>query len=70
MSNAKDFVIENDILKKYIGQEQNITIPNGITKIGENAFDMFQRRFITKITIPEGVTEIGEYAFRQFGVLS
>lgn len=65
MSNAKDFVIENDILKKYIGQEQNITIPNGITKIGKNAFGMFQDRFITKITIPEGVTEIGEYAFEQ-----
>lgn len=65
MSNTNDFVIENSILIKYIGQEQNITIPEGVTKIGEKAFDMYHCRFISNITIPEGVTEIGDYAFRQ-----
>ena len=38
MSDIKDFVIENGVLKKYIGEGGNIVIPRGVTEIGEGAF--------------------------------
>lgn len=38
-----------------------ITIPKGITKIGERAFRRFEN--LTSITIPEGVKSIGSQAF-------
>ncbi len=38
MSNLNDFVIENGVLKKYKGKDSEVTIPNGVKKIGEWAF--------------------------------
>lgn len=38
MSDVKDFIIENGVLKKYIGEGGNIVIPRGVTEIGEGAF--------------------------------
>ena len=38
MSNAKEFFIENGVLKKYKGSGGDVTIPDGVTSIGENAF--------------------------------
>ena len=31
---AKSFIIEDNILVKYIGSDKNIIIPNGVTSIG------------------------------------
>ena len=39
----------------------NITIPDGVTSIGDYAFEDCQS--LTNITIPDGVTSIGNYAF-------
>ena len=39
----------------------SIIIPDGVTKIAEEAFNCFKN--LTSITIPDGVTEIGESAF-------
>ncbi len=39
----------------------NLTIPAGVTKIGDYAFEHCMS--LTSVTIPEGVTTIGEYAF-------
>ena len=39
----------------------NLTIPGGVTKIGDYAFEHCYS--ITSLTIPEGCTTIGEYAF-------
>jgi hypothetical protein len=39
----------------------SITIPDGVTTIGENAFKYCKS--LTSINIPDGVTTIGEYAF-------
>ena len=61
MSNAKEFFIENGVLKKYKGSGGDVTIPDGVTSIGENAFS--DCASLTSITIPDGVTSIGEHAF-------
>ena len=39
MSNANDFVIEQGVLTKYTGPGGNVVIPEGVTEIGEDAFD-------------------------------
>ncbi len=39
----------------------NLTIPDGVTKVGDYAFEHCYS--ITSVTIPEGCTTIGEYAF-------
>jgi hypothetical protein len=39
----------------------NLTIPGGVTKVGDYAFEHCMS--ITSVTIPEGCTTIGEYAF-------
>jgi hypothetical protein len=39
----------------------NLNIPNGVTYIGERAFQ--QHDSITSVTIPDSVTSIGDYAF-------
>jgi len=40
----------------------NVTIPDGVTSIGELAFS--ECSGLTKMIIPDGVTSIGAYAFR------
>ena len=63
MAADSDFVIENGVLTKYNGSAASVTIPSGVTKIGDSAF--YQRNDIQQITIPKGVTEIGAGAFAQ-----
>lgn len=38
MSGKSDFVIENGVLKKYKGPGGDVTIPEGVTEIGDDAF--------------------------------
>ena len=47
----------------YIDNAQvtNLTIPNGVTSIGDYAF--YECESITSVTIPNSVTSIGKYAF-------
>ena len=59
MSNASDFIIENGVLKKYIGSDGDIVIPEGVSKIDDFAF-LQSRSNIRSISIPEGVVAIGE----------
>ena len=61
MSYAGDFIIENGILKKYIGLGGDVVIPEGVFVIGDGAFRYCSR--LTSITIPAGVTSIGNNAF-------
>lgn len=56
-----DFIIENGVLKKYIGTGGDVVIPEGVTSIGERAFDGCDS--ITHVTIPNMVTSIGDGAF-------
>lgn len=61
MSDLKDFVIEDGVLKKYLGSGGDVTIPDCVTSIGDGAFRGCKN--LTSITIPDGVTSIGYSAF-------
>ena len=60
MSN-NEFVIENGILKQYIGKGGDVVIPDGVTEIG---FDIFRFNTIVKsLSIPDSVKFIQPLAF-------
>ncbi|MBR6437363.1 MAG: leucine-rich repeat protein, partial [Thermoguttaceae bacterium] len=48
-------------LRKFIGKETEVVIPEGVTVIGEKAFKDCDT--ITSVVIPKGVTKIERYAF-------
>ena len=54
-----DFVVENGMLMEYTGSDTDVTIPGGVTIIGES----FSSEKIVSVTIPEGVTMINRFAF-------
>ena len=60
-ADENEFVIENGVLTKYTGAGGDVTIPDGVTSIGDNAF--YGCSGLTSITIPDSMTSIGEYAF-------
>lgn len=55
------FVIEDDVLTEYTGNESVVIIPDGITCIGEDAF--VDNETIEEAIIPSGVTSLGAGAF-------
>lgn len=56
-----DFVIENNVLVKYTGQEAQVVIPQGVTEIGERAF--CDCTSLEKLTIGGHVKTLKEHAF-------
>ncbi|MBD5159252.1 MAG: leucine-rich repeat domain-containing protein [Ruminococcus sp.] len=56
-----DFDIENGVLVEYTGKSEEVTIPYGVTIIGNGAFS--QNKTIQKVNFPDTVTEIGEKSF-------
>ncbi|MBQ7916969.1 MAG: leucine-rich repeat protein [Firmicutes bacterium] len=56
-----DFVINGSVLERYTGAEEVVTIPEGVTAIGEMAFR--KCRTIKSVIIPDSVKSIGERAF-------
>lgn len=61
-SSFGDFDIDDDVLTQYTGDDTHVTVPDGITRIGDNAFS--GKTEIQAITLPDSVTVIGESAFR------
>ncbi len=66
--NSADFTIVSGVLTAYTGKGGDITIPEGVTKIGKNAFD--KNTTITTIVLPSSLVEISDYAFRQCTALT
>ena len=67
MSNASDFIIENGVLKKYVGPGGDVLIPEGVTKIYQFwVLDKSIEESITRIVVPESVTEILDETFKDF----
>ena len=65
-NSENDFLIENGILKKYVGPGGDVVIPEGVTEIGPGAFE--PSRFedyesLHSITFPQGLKIIGRRAF-------
>ena len=61
MSNVNDFVIENGRLQKYIGEKENVVVPDNVISIEKQAFAFCES--VTSIVIPNSVTVIGDGAF-------
>jgi len=51
------FVIENGVLKQYLGKDSHVEIPNGVKSIGYNAFKNCD--FIESLYVPESLTSFG-----------
>ncbi len=58
---TKDFEIKDNVLIKYQGSSKNVTIPDTVKSIGDNAFQ--HNKKIQSVTIPNSVTTIGSSAF-------
>ena len=58
---SSDFIIENGVLVKYEGYDEEVIIPEGVTSIGNCAFYMCHG--LTSVKIPDTVTSIGDEAF-------
>ncbi len=56
-----DFYISGRILMRYLGDEEQITIPEGVEVIGERAF--FGKEQLKTVICPDGLTKISEQAF-------
>ena len=56
-----DFEIKDGCLVKYTGEDTEVVVPDGVTSIGEDAFEWCSS--LTSVTIPDSVTSIGESAF-------
>ena len=48
MSNINDFVINDGVLKKYIGNDVDVVIPDGVTSIGIYVFSNNQSLKVLK----------------------
>ena len=65
---AGDFDVDGGRLLKYNGPGGDVTVPEGITEIGESAFAHCDE--LTGVSIPESVTYIGKSAFAFCGSLT
>lgn len=62
IQSSDDFDIDDNVLTQYTGDDTHIVVPDGIERIGDNAFS--DKTSIQTITLPDSVTVIGESAFR------
>ena len=59
--NLDDFVIEQGVLQRYLGEAVNVVVPSCVTNIEETAFA--GKTNLVSVTIPDGVMSIGDWAF-------
>lgn len=58
-----DFLIEGGVLKKYLGDGGAVTVPDGVTELGNSAFR--ENISITSVHIPDSVVKIAKNVFRE-----
>ena len=58
----KDFIIENGVLIKYTGNEENVVIPLGVVKVDKFAFGDSN---VAEIILPSTVETISDVAFNE-----
>ena len=58
---VSDFEINDSVLTRYNGNDENVVIPDGIKIIGSSAFE--GNRKIVTVTLPDSVETIDSYAF-------
>ncbi|MBR4770005.1 MAG: leucine-rich repeat protein, partial [Clostridia bacterium] len=61
------FVINDGVLEKYNGTETDVVIPDGVTTIGESAFE---NTALKSVSIPKSVRVIGEETFMNCAALT
>lgn len=59
---GKEYEIEDGVLIQYHGKEEYVVIPDGVTEIGEEAFEF--NDWVRSVSIPDSVSVIGKKAFR------
>ena len=57
-----NFRLSGTILLRYLGEESRVVVPEGITRIGAEAFA--GKEAIDRVILPESLAEIGAEAFR------
>lgn len=62
LSSDGKLIIHNGKVLRELGDEEEMVVPDGITTIGEGAFD--GKRNLSKLDFPASVTTIEAYAFR------
>ncbi|MBR2678394.1 MAG: leucine-rich repeat protein [Bacilli bacterium] len=62
-TDSKEFIIENGVLKKYIGNSTVVRVPDGVKEIEHNAFDNTK---VKELIIPGSVSSIG--TFKTYGL--
>ena len=55
-----EYIIESDVLVDVNGSEERYVVPDGVKKIGDDAFNSSEAK---EIILPDSVEEIGENAF-------
>lgn len=63
-----EFEIESTLLKKYLGKNPVVYIPQGVTVIGEKAFNECSK--LKSVVIPNGVLKIDSMAFYHCSILT
>ncbi len=58
---SNDFIIEDGVLIKYLGDSSNVTVPDGVTAIGDFSFG--QNTDIAIVVMSDSVETVGSYAF-------
>ena len=61
MNLGDNFEVKDGSLIRYTGSGTDVVIPDGVTSIGDYAFN--ECKMLTSIKIPDSVTSIGKSAF-------
>lgn len=60
VKNYSEFLVDGDVVIKYLGTAKAITVPPFITRVGDGAFSNTE---IESVELPEGIRHIGKNAF-------